>query len=195
MSLEPLGAGSASIGTVGLDAGTNIVGKVGIDQTTLGTTNRVQSKGLVQVSSTLVLSVAGTYVTGDYVGTTTTPQSFAGVVATAGDVARIRSVKIHDKDIATAAVAMELWLYNATFTAPTDNAAWTIADGVTCQAVISLPTTGWFSSGANKEFTLGGLDITVKPAATSLFYALVARGNTPTWVDGDLTIDLGIEQV
>jgi hypothetical protein len=36
-----LGASAASIGTVGLNAGANIVGKFGVDQTTLGTTNRV----------------------------------------------------------------------------------------------------------------------------------------------------------
>jgi len=36
-----LTAGSASLGTVGLNAGSNIVGKFGIDQTTPGTTNGV----------------------------------------------------------------------------------------------------------------------------------------------------------
>lgn len=190
----PLETGTNSIGTVGLNAGTALVGKVGIDQTTPGTTDRVTQGGLVKVSSTIVMSVAGAYVTGDYIGTTTAPQSFASVVRSAASTARIRSVHIHDKDIGTAACAMELWLYSATFTAPTDNAAWTVADGVTCQAIIALPTTSWFSSGANKEFCLGGLDIVVQPAATSLFYALVSRGNTPTWTSLDVTIDLGIEQ-
>lgn len=189
-----LGAGSAAVGSVTLGAGSAVAGKVGIDQTTPGTTDRVTQGGLVRVSSTIVMSVAGQYATGDYIGTTTTPQSFASAVRSSGSTGRIRSINIHDKNIADAAVAMELWLYSATFTAPTDNAAWTIADGVTCQAIISLPTTSWFSSGANKEFCLGGLDIVVQPAATSLFYALVARGTTPTWASADLTIDLGIEQ-
>jgi hypothetical protein len=36
-----LTAGAASLGTVGLNAGSNIVGKFGIDQTTPGTTNGV----------------------------------------------------------------------------------------------------------------------------------------------------------
>jgi hypothetical protein len=190
----PIETGTNSIGTVGLNAGTALVGKVGIDQTTPGTTDRVTVGGLVRVSSTVVMSVAGAYATGDYVGTTTTPQAFASAVRSSGSTGIIRSVTIHDKDIATAAVAMELWLYSATFTAPTDNAAWSIADGTACQGVIALPSANWYSSALNKEFTLTGLSLVIQPAATSLFYALVARGTTPTWVSGDLTIDLGIEQ-
>src|SRR5687767_10859317 len=58
-----------------IPAGTNIVGRVGIDQTTPGTTNGVVvNNGNVGgfttlVQSTITMSVAGAYATGDYMGT------------------------------------------------------------------------------------------------------------------------------
>lgn len=147
------------------------------------------------VSSTPTLSVAGAYVTGDYVGPTTTPASFANAVRTSGGKARIQSLVISDK-LTTAAVALELWVFSATFVAPTDNAAWAISDAeaITCLGVIPIPTTKWYASSNNKVYSDDTLNLVIKPAATTLFYALVARGSTPTWTDGDLTLNLGIVQ-
>lgn len=144
-------------------------------------------------TSTVVMSVAGQYATGDYIGTSTTPQAFSGIVSITAATGTIKSVRITDK-VATTGVAMELWLFSATFVAPTDNAAWTVTDAeaLTCVGVIALPAANWYASGANKVFTLTNLSLAVTPGATSLYYALVARDTTPTWASGDLTIGLGV---
>lgn len=171
---------SAAAATI-LAAGENHIGQVG-GHTAFPT-------------STPTLSVAGQYATGDYIGPSTTPTSFASAVRTSGGSGVLMSVVIADKSV-TAAVALELWLFSATFTAPTDNGAWNMsdADGLNCIGVVEIPTTGWYASSAGKIFTAKGISLPVKCAATSLFYALVARGTTPTWTDGDLKLTLGILQ-
>lgn len=147
----------------------------------------------VIVSSTIVMSVAGAYATGDYMGTTTTPQSFASASRTSNGTAKVTGITISDK-ITTTNVAMELWLLSASFVAPTDNAAWTISDAeaLTVLGIIPLPVSGWFASGANQVYNDNTLNIAIKPAATSLFYALVARGTTPAFTSLDLTVNLAI---
>lgn len=150
--------------------------------------------GLVYLSTTPAMSVGSAYVTGDYIGTTTSPQSFTNVVRTSGGSAEIRSITISDKNT-NAAVALELWLFSATFTAPTDSAAWSIsdADALLCVGVIPITTDRWFASSLNKVYSDNNVGLVVSCAATSLFYALVARG-TPTLANGDLTICLGVAQ-
>lgn len=160
----------------------------------LDTFGRLQVGGATSlITVTPVLSVAGAYVTGDYIGTTTTPQSFAGVVRTTGGKAIIQSLTVIDK-VTTAAVALELWLLSATFTAPTDNAAWAITDAeaLTVQGVIPITTDKWYASSNNKVYTDSNIGLIVTCAATSLFMALVARGSTPTWASGDLQVTIGV---
>lgn len=163
--------------------------------TALATNSVVGHYGKISNGAAIVMSVAGAYATGEYMGTTTTPQSFTNCVRSAGNTATIKSVTISDK-ITDSNVAMELWLFSATFTAPTDNAAWTVGDddALNVLAVIPIATANWYATGANQIYFAGGLDIKIKPAATSVFYALVARGTTPAFTSGDLTISLGIDQ-
>lgn len=150
------------------------------------------------VTNTPVLSVGGAANTGDYVGPSTTPEFFANAVRVSGGTGVVKSITITDK-LTTAAVDMELWLFSATFTAPTDNAAWDIsdADNLKCLGVIELDAAKWYASSSGKVFTDHTLGLVIKPAATSLFFALVARGTTPAWATGaggSLQISLGILQ-
>ena len=154
------------------------------------------------VQSTVVMSVAGAYATGDYMGTTTTPQSFASAVRVSGGTGVIKSILISDK-ITTTNVAMELWILDRTYTAPTDNAAWDLSDPnmLFVQAVIPIGTTvsptsgaGWFQSSAGQVYFDGSLSYPIKSNGTTLFYALVARGTTPAFTSSDLTITLSILQ-
>jgi hypothetical protein len=156
---------------------------------------RVTVGKTVLLASTPTLTVAGAYATGDYIGPTTTPASFTNAVRLSGAAAAIRSLAIVDKQV-TAAVALELWLFSATFTAPTDNAAWDIsdADALLGLGVIAIPTTKWYASASNKLYSDDTLNLTIKPGVTTLFYALVSRGATPTWVSGDLQLSLGVFQ-
>jgi len=145
--------------------------------------------------STPTLSVAGEYATGDYIGQNTTPNSIANAVRVSGGKGVIKSLVITDK-LTTAAVDMELWLFSATFTPPTDNAAWDIsdADNLNCIGVIPIDSAKWYASASNKVFTDDTLGLEIELAATTLFYALVARGTTPAWASGDLQLKIGILQ-
>ncbi len=167
--------------TAATPAGENHIGSVG------GNTAFVKSQ--------VVMSVAGVYATGDYMGTTTTPQSFANAVRVSGGTGVIKSISISD-NILTSNINMELWLFSATFVAPTDNAAWAISDAesLTVLGVIPIASSGWYFSANNQTYFDGTLSIVINPAATSLFYALVARGTTPSFTSLDLQIALGILQ-
>ena len=168
-------------GVVGLTAGEAHIGAIGGNTTF--------------VSSTITMSAAGVYATGDYMGTTTSPQSFTNAVRTSGGTGIIKTIVISDK-ITTTNVAMELWFFSATFVAPTDNAAWAISDAeaLTVLGVVPIDATKWYASSNNTIYVDDTVNIVIKPAATSLFYALVARGTTPSFTSGDLTINLGILQ-
>lgn len=148
-------------------------------------------------SSTVVMSVAGAYASGDYMGTSATPQSFSDVVRKNGGTGIIKSILISDK-IVTANVAMELWILDRTFTAPTDNTAWDLSDAnmLFVQAVIPISTAGWYASSAGQVYFDGTLSYPIKTTSTSgsLYYALIARGTTPAFTSADLTITLSILQ-
>ncbi len=173
---------AAAGGHSALAAGESVIGK------TVGVT--------YHVTNTPVFSVGGAASTGDYVGPSTTPEAFANAVRVSNGTGVIKSITITDK-LTTAAVDMELWLFSATFTAPTDNAAWDIsdADRLKFLGVIELDSTRWYSDASGKVFSDDRLGLVIKPAETSLYFALVARGNTPAWasgVGGSLQISIGI---
>lgn len=154
-----------------------------------------QAAAYALVTSTVALSVGGAAQTGDYVGTSVTPQAFALSDPPLRSQNRgvIKSLRISDK-LTTAAVAMELWLFSQSFVAPTDNAAWAISDAeaFTCLGVIPIVTTKWYASANNKVYSDDTLGLLIQPAAGSLYYALVARGTTPAWATGDLNLGLGV---
>lgn len=150
------------------------------------------SDATVNVTVSVTLTVGATYATGDFVGTTSTPISFANAVRTSGGSATIRSITISDPAASTAA-ALELWLFNATVTPPADSAAWNLsdADGLKCVGVIPIPTTAQFVSSATGVMHVGALGLQFHCAATTLFGALVTRGS-PTYT-GTLQVMLEIE--
>jgi hypothetical protein len=174
-------------------AGSAVIGQVSIDQTTPGTTNLVVvADQTVAITVSVTLTVGATYATGDFVGTSATPITFANAVRTSGGSATLRSVTISDPAASTAA-ALELWLFNATVTPPADSAAWDLsdADGLKCVGVVPIPTTAQFLSSATSVMHVGNLGLQFHCAATSLFGALVTRGS-PTYT-GTLQVKLDIE--
>ncbi len=178
---------------VGLPAGTALLGKVGIDQTTPGTTNLTAvADNTAVITVSVTLTVGATYASGDFVGTSATPISFANAVRTSGGSATLRSVTISDPAASTAA-ALELWLFNATVTPPADSAAWALSDpdGLLCVGVVPIATTAQFLSSATGVMHVGNLGLQYHCAATTLFGALVTRG-TPTYT-GTLQVKLDVE--
>lgn len=164
-----------------LPAGTFHIGQVGSD-------------GLWQ-SNALTMSVAGVYSTGDYIGPSTTSASLAGATRVSGGRAILQSLLITDK-LANDPVPMELWLFGQAVTVPTDNAAWDISDVnvQACVGVIPITTDRWFKSASNKVYCDPNIGLQFVCAATTLGYALVARGTTPSYASQDIAIAFGILQ-
>lgn len=162
-----------------LQAGTNYVGTTG------GNT--------AQIDVTPTLTVAATYVSGDYVGTSTTPMTFLGASRINNSTATILSAVLVDG--ALQSVACELWLFDTTLTAPADSAAWTLTDAEAKRCIGVIPFSTYYASGANSISFAQGVGIGFKTisASTSLYGCLVTRGS-PTYASGDLTVRLNILQ-
>lgn len=60
--LEAIKAGTTALGTVIISAGSAIIGKVGIDQTTDETTNKVKTQGIALSNHATMTASAGTHI-------------------------------------------------------------------------------------------------------------------------------------
>ena len=181
--------GDAHAETVAIAAGAEIVGQVSIDQTTPGTTNLVASSG-ISISQTPTVSAAAIYAANDAVGGLLT---FANAALVTGGGGVIKDVLILD-DAGQDAV-LELWLFNATFTAMADNAAWapSEADLRKLVGVVSTVDGSWFPAGtpsvarveASQRYDCTG---------TSLFGQLVTRGAPTYAATDDVSCIIGLLQ-
>lgn len=141
--------------------------------------NIIVALNSVRVSQTPTVT-AGAYSANDTVGGLLT---FANAARISGGGGVIKSVIFVDD--AGQDVALELWLFDQTFTAISDNAAWAVAEASlhNLVAVISSTEGTWRASG-----TPSVCDVECSRAyvcaATSLFGQLVTRG-TPTFAATD----------
>ena len=163
--------------TVTLAAGEAHIGQVGSTGTTISQTPTI---------------TAGAYSAGDAVGGLLT---FANAGRVSGGGGVIKTVTIIDD--AGQDAELELWLFDRTFTAMSDNAAWapSEADLENHIGVISTEDSsqGWLAAGTPSTITIDvatGFDLN----GTSLFGQLVTRG-TPTYAaTDDLTIKVKVMQ-
>ena len=143
------------------------------------------------VEATPVLTVHSSYAPADFVGTSATPISFTPCVLSKGGSGTIVTATLID--YALQSVAGELWLFDTTFTAPTDSAAWTVTDAVmlTLVGIIPFPATDYYASAANSACIVPNVGLSFKCASGSntLFGAFVTRG-APSYASGDLTFRL-----
>lgn len=149
-------------------------------------------KGLpIDVAPTL--TVAGAYISGDYVGTSGAAMEFANAARATGLTGTVTSAVL--VDYANQQIAGELWLFDTAPTPPADNAAWTISDAHAARCIGVIPFSTYYASAlnavSNGNMPNGGLDF--KAAATSLFGGFVTRG-APTYATGNLTFRLFVRQ-
>lgn len=157
-----------------------------------GTTDRgiVGSPGIT-ISQTPTIT-AGAYVAGDAVGGLLT---FASAARISGGGGVIKTVSVVDD--AGQDAELELWLFNQTFTAMTDNAAWapSEADLENLVGVISTEDSaqGWLAAGTPSAITI---DVATRYdlTGTSLFGQLVTRGAPAFAATDDVTIKVGLLQ-
>lgn len=145
---------------------------------------------MVRLSQTPTVSLTA-YAAKDAVGGLLT---FAAAARYSGGSVRLESVQIVDKGEAMGAV--DLFLFDRTFTTPTDNAAFTPTDTELATCVCVIP----FAS-ATEERTATGNDVWHKQVGTSfplngtdLFGVLVARGAMTLTSTADVVVSLNLYQ-
>lgn len=146
---------------------------------------------VVRLAVTPTVSTSPAYSLKDAVGGLMT---FAGAVRASGDSCRLDSVQVVDKSDAHQDSALDLVLFDRTFTAPTDNAIFapTDAEMATCVGVVPIGT--WADFSVNSIACVNSVGLSIVLNGTSLFGALVARG-TPTYTGtSDIIVTLTLVQ-
>jgi len=157
--------------------GENHIGQVGGDSIT--------------ISVAPVLTVAGAYIAGDYVGTSVVAIPFPGAARFAGLTGIIKSAMLID--YARQSIACELWLFDTAVTPPVDNAAWTISDAHAATCIGVIPFTTYYASALNSvsngAVPNGSIQF-LSPTGT-IWGCLVTRG-APTYASLDLTVRIAV---
>ena len=133
---------------------------------------------------------AGAYSIGDCVGGVLT---FANAARAAGYGGVIKNLTLVDD--AGQDGQMELWLFDQTFTAPGDNAAWaaTEADLHNLVAIITSVDGAWFATGT-PSVNVVEVSQQYTCVATSLFGQLVTRTSVTFAATDDISVKLGLLQ-
>ena len=142
----------------------------------------------ITISQTPTISAAAIYASGDAVGGLLT---FANAARFSGGGGISKNIIIIDDDKESG--ALELWLFNQTFTATADNAPWDPSDTdlENCIGVISTVNGDWFAAADNQV-----ADIEVSKrydlTGTSMFGQLVTRGTQTYTATTDLTVKIAL---
>lgn len=162
-----------------LPAGTNVIGKAGIDQTTPGTTDSVSVKSSAYTSQPTVTRPANAtpYSAGDVVGGAIT---FTGAGPAAGHVLITSAdLRVDVAAVPSGMANMRLHLYDATPpSAIADNAAWDLPSGDRANYLgyLDLGTPADLGSTLYVQLTNPGLQVKLASASTSLYGYLQTIG-------------------
>jgi hypothetical protein len=168
-------------GVVGLNAGSAIVGKVGIDQTTPGTTNAVAlTSGGFDVATTITRPANTTaYTAVDDLGGALD----LGVLGPSGLTIQINSLQL-EADITAIPAGQTSWvLYLFNVTPPSalaDNAAWDLPSGDRASFLGSIAIPTMVDLGSTCYVEVNNIGKQVKLSGTHLFgYLVTVGGFTP----------------
>lgn len=175
-----------------LAAGSAIIGKVGIDQTTPGTTDRVTVGGLVVVDVTLSLDTSA-YGSGDLLADT---QAVANAVRVNDGTGILVSLTVIDED--DQGVAFDVYLLSANNTFGSENSAPSLSDANARDVLTKIPiaTTDYYDVGGVRIAEVHGLNRVIKGASgsTSIYVAVINGTGTPTYTASGVKLRLGILQ-
>ena len=145
---------------------------------------------VITVTPVLTSSTDDSYVANDYIGTSTTPITFAGVVDKDGASGFILGAALVDDDLQS--VAGELWLFDTTFAPPADSAAWTISDAIAATCIGVIPFSTYYASALNsvsQGIPEAPLPFKCGSSVNDIYGAFVTRG-APNYTIGGLTFRL-----
>lgn len=170
----------------------SILGRVGIDQTTPGTTDRVTTGRTTFVDMTLSLDTSA-YAAGDVLADTQVASNALRVNDLGGV---LQSILVVDKDDQGA--AFDIYLLDANVSLGTENAAPSISDGdaASILARVQVNSGDYADLGGVRVADLSNLARVVKPASGTrdLYIAAVNGSGTPTFTASGLVLRLGILQ-
>lgn len=170
--------GFLRVAPVVLAAGTAIFGKVGIDQTTIGTSDRVMAQSTSTILVTATLATGGAYNAGDYVGPAgTTGFGVNPANRATGLGGHIESFTMIDGD--NQGVPCDIYFFeNSNWTSPSDNAAWSISDTSAQYMVGRCAINTFVSYGAAGMIGFGTFaegPIPYKSNGQTVYFAVVPR--------------------
>jgi hypothetical protein len=174
-------------------AGTALIGKVGIDQTTPGTTDRVSVGKTTYIDVTLSLDTA-IYAIGDVLADTQVITAMSRVADFGGI---LQSITVIDKDDQKA--PMLIFFLDQNVALGTENAAPSITDANAAAIMgppISIQAGDYYDLGGVSVAGVDGIGKVLKPAAgTANGYLAVLNGaGTPTFTAAGVVLRLGILQ-
>jgi hypothetical protein len=176
---------------VGLSAGSSLIGKVSIDQTTDGTTNKVQAVNAIlekkekPFRGTAYFSRpadANAYTTLDAITNSTSSPAIMtmdlssfGVLA--GDFIAITNVRIIESTKLSGA-NVNVWIFPSSFTSTNDNAELALSDAEAQVGGIVVPCLNLYTTANNSRMVSdSGLWIMQIISGTSIYIALQAASN------------------
>lgn len=120
--------------------------------------------------------------------------TFANAVRTSGGSCSLQAVQIVDQD--QERVAIDMALFRASITAPTDNAIFAPTDAELddCVGVVNIVSSDYADFSTNSIASKQNLGLSMTLAGTDLFVALVARTAMTYTSTSDLTVTLVIDQ-
>lgn len=189
------------ISNIVLAAGTNLIGKVGIDQTTPGTTNRVQSGGTTATIGTNFTrpNDSNAYAANDSVTDSTsapTVLTFSNMARASGGTGLITDAVFIDESNPGTVGSFDLMLYDTTFTPTNDNAAFNPSTTIQRTFVGQIPFNQQIVAGSTSQaYHARGLNIAFTTVGSAnLFGQIVARNSYTPAATGRFDIRLKVLQ-
>jgi hypothetical protein len=194
-------------GASSLPAGTNIIGKVGIDQTTPGTTNGVVVTSSLPAGTNNIGNVGGKTVSVTVTPTVTASNSYGtnyvvgglltfanALTATGSGI--IQSVSVTCKKVETSGFTLTFFKSNPSNTTWTDAAAAAINASDVSALKTTVPLTASSVLGTCTILSADGLGIAASPGATSVYAVLTSNASLTNQFGStsDITVTITILQ-
>jgi len=200
------GASNKHIGSVAIDAiaaGSAIIGKVGIDQTTSGTTNAVyplatenhigQVLGHAFKQASALTTTNGAYSASDVVGAKFTLTNIARVST---GLVLLQSIAVQCKSTQTGALTLLIFDADPTGTTLTDNTALSVAAADIFKVKVAVPITQYRNLGTGVVYTADNLAILLQPSSgKDLYAALITETAWTLTSTSDISVDVKALQV
>jgi hypothetical protein len=177
--------------TWGLAAGTNIIGKFGIDQTTPGTTNAVQAGSFTDRNTSTPTVQNAAYASGNCVGGFNSV-TFQGT----GPINFLNDVRVMSQGGGTETLTAYVFDQNPSGSTCTDKSTFTLATADTAKLLLApFALTLAALTGAPQSFASNpNLARIPKSGTTTLYYALVAGGTFTPASTTDLIVGFQVVQ-